>query len=71
VRQLIEDNLEIMEKMREITAGCDYFTDERCLRFLIGYNFDLEKAGEAIGNTVKWRAENNMDEITARSCLNP
>ena len=67
--ELVTKHAEAMTRLREITSGCDYFTDERCLRFLCGYNMDVEAASEAIGNTVKWRIENNMDEITARCVI--
>ena len=37
--------------------------ERRLLRFIKGYNGNIEKAAEAYSKFLKWRRENNVDEI--------
>jgi len=72
VADLLAANEESMQTLREIAHGGEagaspYFTDACILRFLVGYNLNVEKAGEALQNTVAWRIENNMEEIRAHA----
>jgi hypothetical protein len=51
------------ESLQQAAPFAEVVGDRKLVRFLRGHNFDVEKACEMVEKFLRWRRENNIDEI--------
>ena len=66
MEKLSESERKAHKELKERVKDCEsylYQEDERLLQWLVARRFNVDKAEEMIRNDVKWRKENNVDNI--------